>query len=202
VSQAVTQVRQGGTDDEATPDSPVETVSPDDAYELLSNQRRRYALHHLKRTDAPSELGDLSEHVAFWENDVPKREVNAAERKRVYTSLQQFHLPKMEEKGIVEFDQRAGTIELTPSAEDLDLYLEVVTENDVPWSQYYLGLTGINAAIVGAVALNVWPLSVLPDIAWALFVLTTIGVSAAVHVYHDSDRRLGERDHPPEMDAA
>ena len=37
------------------------------AFELLGNDRRRYALHHLMRTES-AEIGELAEHVAAWEN--------------------------------------------------------------------------------------------------------------------------------------
>ncbi|WP_136718164.1 DUF7344 domain-containing protein [Halorientalis salina] len=174
-------------------------VSTDEAFELLSNQRRRYTLHHLKHNGEAVELGELSEHVASWENGTAVRNVDAAQRKRVYTSLQSHHLPKMDEQGVVEYDERAGVVELTEEAGELDIYLEVVSGRDVPWSQYYLALSAVNAAIVAAVAVGAWPFSILPDIAWAAFVVTTMVVSAAVHIYHDTSMRLGTNAKPPEI---
>ena len=176
-----------------------DSVTTDEVFELLSNKRRRFALHYLKRVDDETEIGDLSERVASWENGTDLHEVGSAERKRVYTSLQSHHLPKMAEQGVVDYDERAGTVELTRSADDLDVYLEVVEGTDVPWSQYYLGLAGVNAALVAGATAGLWPLGALPDIAWAAFVVTTLLVSAAVHLYYASSRRLGEREKPPEI---
>jgi DNA-binding transcriptional ArsR family regulator len=179
--------------------SETDAVSTDDVFELLSNQRRRFALHYLQHQDERIELGDLSEQVAAWETETPVREIDSRARKRVYTSLQSHHLPKMDEQGVVEYDDRAGTVELAASAEDLDVYLEVVAKRDIPWSQYYLGLGAVNAALVSVAMLGVWPFAVLPDLAWAAFVVTTMLVSATVHVYNDSVQRLGNREKPPEL---
>ena len=200
VSQA-TQPTADETDAESITEQSAETadVTTDEVFELLSNQRRRFALHYLKHRDETAELGELSEHVASWENGTELHEVDSAERKRVYTSLQSHHLPKMDEQGVVDYDDRAGVVELEDSAADLDVYLEVVADKDIPWSQYYLGLGAVNAALVAAASVNVWPTTLLPDVAWAAFVVTTVLVSAAVHVYHDSAQRLGDREEPPEL---
>jgi hypothetical protein len=182
-------------------DGPSESLSRDDVFELLSNERRRYVLHHLKQRDKAVELGTLSEHVAAWENETPVEEISATERKRVYTSLQQFHLPKMEKRQVVEFDQRDGTVDLSDRAGDLDVYLEVVEGGDIPWSQYYLGLGAVNLALVTAALVNAYPFALIPIGNWAVFSITTFLVSAIVHTYvSHSEMRLGRNDRPPELE--
>ena len=183
----------------AEPDGAV--LSRDDAFEILSNRRRRFALHHLQHNGERAELGELSEHVAAWENDSNVQEISASERKRVYTSLQQFHLPKMDDKGVVEFDDREGVIELTPAAEQMDVYLEVVEGNDVPWSQYYLGLAAVNLGLLVAAMAGTYPLRLVPDGGWGLFVVTTFLISALVHTYYSrTEMRLGDAETPPEVE--
>ena len=173
-------------------------LSTDDVFGLLSNHRRRFALHHLKQNGEHADLGELAERVAAWENGTAVEEVSSAERKRVYTSLQQFHLPKLDDKQVVEFDERAGEVELTEHADDLDVYLEVIESDDVPWSQYYLGLTAVNAILVAGAVVDLSPLTLVPDIGWAVFVLTTFALSAALHTYYGlSEMRLGESGDPP-----
>jgi DNA-binding transcriptional ArsR family regulator len=175
-------------------------VSTDEVFEVLSNRRRRFALHYLQHADKAVEIGELSERVASWENDIALEEVDSAARKRVYTSLQSHHLPKMDEQGIVSYDERAGVVELDEEGADLNVYLDVVTGKDVPWSQYYLGLAAVGAAVIAATAAGVWPMALLPDIAWAAFIVTTVFVSAMVHVYQDARNRLGASERPPELD--
>jgi DNA-binding transcriptional ArsR family regulator len=180
---------------------PTGSLSRDDVFELLSNQRRRYMLHHLKQQDEAVELGPLSEHVAAWENETAVEEISSSERKRVYTSLQQFHLPKLEDLGVVEFDQREGTVHLSERAGDLDIYLEVVEGDDIPWSQYYLGLGAVNLALLTAALVNAYPFALIPIGGWAVFSVTTVLISAIAHTYiSHSEMRLGRNDRPPELE--
>jgi len=193
-----TDTDQSLDEEEGGTESP---LSRDDTFDILSNHRRRFALHHLQQNGDRADLGDLSEHVAAWENDIGVAEVSSSERKRVYTSLQQFHLPKMDEKGVVEFDDRDGVVELTSVAGDVDIYLEVVDGGDVPWSQYYLGLAVANLGILAGALAGIAPLTLVPSAGLALFVVTTFFVSALVHIYFNrTEMRLGDSDTPPEVE--
>ena len=190
------QQQSGGQD-------PVENggVSYDECFDLLSNHRRRYALHYLKYNGDSATLGELSDHVAAWENNVDVDDITYDERKRVYTSLQQVHLPRMDTAGVVEFDDREGVVELTPEAEELDVYLEVVRDRDVPWSVFYLALVAINAAFVGLAALGVPGFAGVPGLGWALFAVTTFAVAAGAHLYvTKTEMHLGESELPPELE--
>ncbi len=120
-------------------------------FDVLANQRRRHAVHTLKRHNhEPMELGELAEEIAAIENNIDVAELSYDQRKTVYTALQQSHLPKMDDAGVVEFDKDRGTIEPTPALEEVELYLEVVPEHDILWSEYYLGLTGVVVALIAA----------------------------------------------------
>jgi len=166
---------------------------------MLSNRRRRYALHWLRQHDRAA-IGELSERVAAWETDQPVESLTADERKRVYTSLQQFHLPKMDEKGIVEFDERAGVVELGDDASEVDIYLEVTDRYDVPWSLYYLGLTGVGTALAALSWAGVGPFGGVSDAGLVAFVLTALGLSALAHTAITRKMRLGREGPPPERD--
>jgi hypothetical protein len=175
-------------------------VTYDECFDLLSNHRRRYTLHYLQQNGGEASLGDLSERVAAWENEIPMEELSYDERKRVYTSLQQVHLPRMDDAGVVVFDDREGRVEVGPAAEELDIYLEIVEDRDVPWSAFYLGLAVLNALVVGAAALGVPGVGAVPDYGLAVFVVTTFFVASVAHLYLTrTEMRLGEGDAPPEL---
>lgn len=176
-----------------------ESITRDDAFEVLSNQRRRFTIHYLQHNGDSAALGDVAEQVAAWENEKGVRDVASSERKTVYTSLQQFHLPKMDEKSIVEFDQRAGTVKLTERADDLDIYMEVVDRFDVPWSYYYLGLSLVGAILVGCSWLGVAPFAGVPFVGWVAFLLGAFFVSSVSHMYLSREMRLGTGEVPPEV---
>ena len=164
-------------------------------FDLLSNHRRRYAIHYCKLEDEPVTLGDLAEHVAAWELDKEVQELTSAERKRVYTSLQQTHLPTLERADMIEFDNR--TIELTDEATELDVYLDVVPADSIPWGMYYLGLTAVGTVVMGGLWLEVVPTEMVPELGWATLVFALFAASAVVHVLQSRRMRLGEMENPP-----
>ena len=171
----------------------------DECFDLLSNHRRRYALHYLQQQDDGVALGELADQVAAWENGVDVDAVSYDERKRVYTSLQQVHLPRMDNLDVVEFDDREGHVRIGIAAEHLDVYLEIVTGNDVSWSTFYLGLVAVNAGLLGGATLGLPVLSAIPGIGWAAFAVTTFLVASLAHMYlARTEMRLGETDAPPE----
>ena len=170
----------------------------DDLYEVLANRRRRYTVHALEGSDEPMEIGDIAEKIAAWENGIEETRVSYDERKRVYTALQQSHLPKMDQKGVVDFDKNRGTVEPTSALRDVDVYMDIVHKGEIPWSQYYLGLSAVAAAMVVAVAMNAWPFTLLPDLFWAVAIVAVFGVSSVVQWYYS--RTLGTSNGDPPLE--
>lgn len=173
-------------------------LSENELFDVLSNRRRRYAVHMLKHESGSLEIGSMAERIAAWENDIDVNEVTGTERKRVYTALQQSHLPKMDNAGVVEFQKDRGVVEPTPALDDVDVYLDVVRGKEIPWSEYYLGLSGVAAALVAAVWVNAWPLVLLPDLAWAASIVVAFTFSAIAHRFYTTEMELGNSETPPE----
>ncbi len=180
----------------------VETPAEDALYTALSNKRRRYTLHYLKQVDDAVSVRELSEQVAAWENDTAIEELTSQERKRVYIALYQSHLSTMDEEGLIDYDEDAGTVVLSDSMRSVDLYLEVVPEDSVPWSMYYAGLTLANAVILLLAWFEIRPFSMLPDLAWAVIVLATFGASAFIQLYYSRQMHIGDEGPPPELQSS
>ena len=176
------------------------TLTEDELFELLSNRRRRYILHELMWEDGRLDIGTLSQEIAACEDGVDLQEDSSSDRKRVYTALHQSHLPKLDKAGVVDFDQDRGTVEPTPTLEDVEIYMDVVRGREIPWSDYYLGLTGVAGLVVAASTLNVGPFAALPSSAWGVFLIVTFGVSAIAHRYYARRNRLGIAGDPPTSD--
>ena len=172
------------------------SLSRNEIYEILSNPRRRYSLHAIKNEDGTTELSDVAEQVAAWENDKSVSEITSKERHLAYSSIQQNHIPKMERAGIITHD--SGTIELTAEARDLDVYVDVVPGDSIPWAEYYLGLGAVSLSLVAAVWVGVFPESV-PSLAWAGIIAVLFTASAAFHAYQNREMNLGSDGEPPEL---
>ena len=182
MSQQPTQTAQTPADGE--------TLGRDMSFHLLESQRRRWAIRYLNH-ERSAELADLAEQVAAWENETTVDQITSEQRRRAYTSLQQVHLPKLHDSGVVDFDVDRGTVKATDRVEDLDVYLEVVRERDIPWSTYYLGVGVLSCVLVGVVAvIDVGVLEAVPDLGWAAAIGLTLTVSAAVHTYRSRSMRV------------
>lgn len=176
-----------------------ESLSKDTIFSTLSNQRRRYVIHYLKHDPEQVRIRDLAEQVAAWENDITVEELTYKQRKRVYTSLHQTHLPKMNDCGIVEYDRDRGLISIASKAAELDVYLEVVSEDDIPWSHFYLGLSAAALLLVGVAWAGILPVGV-PPLGYAAVIALAFGVTAGVHSYLTRQMRVGATDTPVEAD--
>ena len=163
-------------------------------FSLLSNHRRRYTIHFCKMSDEPVTLSDLAEQVAAWEQEKEIEELTSAERKRVYTSLQQTHLPTLADANMIDYD--GDEISLTEHARTLDVYLDVVPADSIPWGIYYLGLSAVAAGVLLLVYVEILPTETVPTIGWATIVVLAFAISAAVHTYSSRQFRLGEMDEP------
>ncbi|WP_227133074.1 DUF7344 domain-containing protein [Halorubellus salinus] len=138
-----------GTDDNL----PLERV-----FDILRNERRQRVLGYLAITDDEViRIGDLAEHVAAIENDMPVNALSSQQRKRVYVALYQCHLPKMADADVIEFDKDRGTIKVGPNAKQLRPYLDIepepgdeATSVETPFA--VLSVAGVVAYLFAALA--------------------------------------------------
>lgn len=158
-------------------------------FNALANHRRRFALYACDQAGGNITLSDLATQVAAWEYDKELEAITSNERKRVYTSLQQHHLSTLEDAGLIDVD--GDRITLTDRGERIDLYLEVVTADTIPWSLYYLGFSVIAAGAIGLAYLEVLPQWVTLARMTGL-VLFVLGFSAIVHHFDIRRKQLGE----------
>jgi len=84
-------------------------LSKDVIFDLLSVERRRHVIRIIDEEDEIL-IGNVAEHIAAIENHVKLQEINSEQRKRVYVSLYQMHLPKLAEYDVIEYDQNRGVI--------------------------------------------------------------------------------------------
>lgn len=87
------------------------SIDLDVMFDVLKNRRRRRVLEILHEQAGQTTLSVMAECLAAIENDKPRERLSSQERKRVYIGLYQFHLPRMDRAGVIEFDRNRGTIE-------------------------------------------------------------------------------------------
>lgn len=157
-------------------------ISQSDVFDVLSNPRRRFVLYYLREIDDTVELNELAKAIAAWENNTDESELTDQDRKRVYVSLYQTHIPKLTDVGLVEYDQDSGTVHLTDQTSVIDNYL---TDSDVelPWQYLYLGLSVVGTVVFTLVWLEVGLFATVPLLAvGGLLVASFLTLSVAHYV--------------------
>jgi len=100
---------------------PVTTdVTADDLFEALRNERSRRAIRCVDQLGTV-DMTDLAETVACEEYDCTIVDLTDQQRKRVYVSLYQTHVPKLDQLEIVDVadDQEVRATDATEAAVEL-----------------------------------------------------------------------------------
>ncbi|ELY37377.1 hypothetical protein C498_00795 [Haloferax volcanii DS2] len=113
--------------------------------------------------------------VAARENGTAIEDVTDEERQRVYISLYQTHLPKLESAGLVDYDEEERSVELVPNVAKRGFFWmqSGVSES---WSRYYALLGALSWALI----LGLW--AGLPGFALVSWSAVAVFVSAALLV--------------------
>lgn len=90
-----------------------------DSLEAIGNDRRRRVLKRVDDTDALVSAGDLADEIAASENNIEQSELSSQQRKRVYISLIQFHLKRLQELDAVVYHRDRKTVEQTDATAEL-----------------------------------------------------------------------------------
>lgn len=105
-----------------------EAFSLDDVFGILSIRRRRRILRYLDTQASEVQLGRLAEVIAARENGKEPSEISSTERKRVYVSLYQNHLPKLADVEAITYDSRSGRVTPGPNFE---IFLEFLPTEEL-----------------------------------------------------------------------
>ncbi|MFU1780590.1 hypothetical protein ACM16X_04335 [Haloarcula japonica] len=180
-------------------------LTRDDLFHVLQCRRRRLVLKYLHEHPGgePADMSDIAEHIAALEHDTTVDSLRSKQRQRVYIALYQSHLPKMDDAGVINYNQDRGLVEATALANSFHKYLDEepsllstsaaestpstqpVTEHDridarasadKRWSSRYLGTACATLITVGGLALSG---ITVPGVAVAL-VVSVVFVALAV----------------------
>ncbi|WP_080510506.1 DUF7344 domain-containing protein [Halorubrum coriense] len=174
-------------------------LSEDEIYDVLSNRRRRFVIHALKRKQGPVDISELSEHIAAWESGRDPDDVEYEDHRSVYSTLKRTHLPNLEQNNIITIDEEESVVHPTPQLENIDVYIEAVSSKEMPWSLYYVGLAGVAVSLLLVVTVGAPVVGALEPAEVGIFTATAFGMSAIVHHIVGRRTRLGTREKPPEL---
>lgn len=169
-------------------DDPSEiSISREEAFEVLSNERRRLVLRYLRDHGGTRvDFREVVDRVAAWENDVPSERLDSSDRKCVYSALRQTHLPKLDKLGVVEFDHSRGQLTLNDGGEEVFRYMAYSPRRMRRWNRLYLGLAGASVAGALLIELGVPPFGNVPTITAVIGVAAAFAVASIARLYRTS----------------
>jgi DNA-binding transcriptional ArsR family regulator len=135
---------------------------------ILQNSRRRALLKILMDLGGDASLREVVRRITRLEGS----DYDKGLSKSIHISMLQTHLPKLESAGIVKYDECSGTIRLHEVPGEVNYFLEVIENRDIPWSAYYLILSILSFTI-----------SLLIRDLYALILSGCFVIASMVHTY-------------------
>lgn len=97
----------------------------DRIFDLLSEERRRYALYYLDQREGPVSVDELAAHVADWQSDPGMVSIPDDTFERIEIDLLHVDLPKAAETSFVQYNSEERTVELTGPAPKFNAVISV-----------------------------------------------------------------------------
>lgn len=126
------------------------SIPKSDIHQVLSNRRRQNTIQILRDSDNPVAVRDLAERIAIRESGHQPPPDNI--QQSVYVSLNQTHLPKLEEIDVVGFDRDERIVWLGNKAQPIISFMEIENRNfsGVPYLLISIvGLFAVGTATIG-----------------------------------------------------
>ena len=85
----------------------------DRVFDVLSEERRRYALYYLEQQNGPVPVGEVAEQVTKWESNPGVVTISKQKVHKIEFRLEHCDLPKADDAEYVEYDPEAEVVEVT-----------------------------------------------------------------------------------------
>ena len=169
--------------------SPKRHLPEHEIHDVLRNKRRTRTLQYLRENDETVTLRELSEALASIETgESPPPRSN---RESVYNSLHQTHLPKLDDLGIVQYEQDRKIVHLLNDAEQVEVYMEVVPNRGVTYATYYFIIGVIALVVISLSSLGLPLFATLSVPVWVGGFFALYVVSGLFHLRSQQKFRLG-----------
>lgn len=152
-----------------------DSLAESQIFHVLGNDRRRAIVQLLAEHPDHVDVSDVASEIAERETDTTPVPNNLY--KSVYVSLQQTHLPQLEEDAIIEYDPEAKTIQPGPHFEDVLEYVDGDHGTQETVLQSHLALCVLGLVLIVVSGLGVPIISSVDPVLWG--VIAMLGVAAS-----------------------
>lgn len=156
--------------------SRADQLADSEVFHILGNDRRRAIVELLAEEPGHVDVSEVATEIAAAEADTASVPNNLY--KSVYVSLQQTHLPQLEEDEVIEYDSEAKTICCGPTFSDVVAHIDGHAENGtrVLKLNFVLGVLGL--AVIALTGVELPILSSVDPVLWSVLVLLAVAASS------------------------
>ncbi|OAQ54402.1 hypothetical protein HTG_02320 [Natrinema mahii] len=151
-------------------------LAESEVFHILGNDRRRAIVQLLAEDGGQTDVSDVATEIAATESDTTPVPNNLY--KSVYVSLQQTHLPQLEEDDVIEYDSDAKTIRPGRHFDEVLQYVDGHADDHSRVLQLHLGCCLLGLAIIALVGLGLPGISALDPVLSSVLVLLVVGASS------------------------
>ncbi|WP_254524292.1 DUF7344 domain-containing protein [Natrinema caseinilyticum] len=153
-----------------------EPLEESEVFHILGNDRRRAIVQQLADEGGQIDVSDVASEIAATESDTTPVPNNLY--KSVYVSLQQTHLPQLQEDAVIEYDSDAKTIQPGRHFDDVLTYVDGHSDTHSRILQLHLGLCVLGLAVIALVGLGVPVISNINVVLWSVLVYLAVAASS------------------------
>ncbi|QFU84941.1 DUF7344 domain-containing protein [Natronorubrum aibiense] len=153
-----------------------ESLAESEVFHILGNDRRRSIVQLLADEAGQVDVSDVASEIAASEADTTPVPNNLY--KSVYVSLQQTHLPQLQEDAVIEYDSDAKTIQPGPHFADVLQYIDGHQERQSSILKLHLALCVLGLAVIALAGLGIPLLSAIDPVLSSVLVLLVVAASS------------------------
>ncbi|RQG97332.1 DUF7344 domain-containing protein [Natrarchaeobius chitinivorans] len=153
-----------------------DSLAESEVFHILGNDRRRAIVQLLAQETGQVDVSDVATEIATNESDSSSVPNNLY--KSVYVSLQQTHLPQLEEDAVIEYDSEAKTIEPGANFEDVLTYTDGHSTDRSKSLQLHLVISVLGLSVIALSGIQLPLLSALDPVLSSVIVLLVIAASS------------------------
>ena len=151
------------------------SLEESEIFHILGNDRRRAIVTLLAESPERIDVSDIATEIAERETDTSPAPNNLY--KSVYVSLQQTHLPQLEEDDVIDYDPDSKTIRPGAHFEDVLGYIDDGDDVEESVLQLHLGLCVLGLVLIALAGGGVPLVSSVHPALWSVVIL--LGVAAS-----------------------
>ena len=159
-----------------------DSLAESDVFHILGNDRRRAIVQILENQTGQVDVSDVATEIASNESETSPVPNNLY--KSVYVSLQQTHLPQLEEDGVIEYDSDAKKIRPGTNFEGVLAYVDGHGTDQSTTLKAHLTLCVLGLAVIVLAGTGLPVVSNIDAVLWSVLVLLAVAASSIYKLWN------------------